>query len=93
MLQKVFKSVILSWLLLMFFCLIGGVPNNENDLQIILPMIMVPAAGGISGFVFHLIDRSQSKSNIKPYLSMAIKAMVCIILVGGAFFLGMNGHD
>jgi hypothetical protein len=77
----------------MGFCLVGVIPNNENDLQIVLPMIMVPASGGISGFVFHLIDRSQSKSNIKPYFLVAIKVMVFIILVGIAFFLGLNGHD
>jgi hypothetical protein len=91
MLQKVFKSVIFSWLLLMVYCLIGGLSNNENDYRIIISVIMVPLAGGISGFVFHLIDRSQSKKNLNPYFLMGIKGLVFIVLVGIAFLLGLNG--
>jgi hypothetical protein len=81
MLQKVFKSVILSWLLLMFFCLFGGISDFKNDSQIILPMIMVPVAGGLAGFVFHLIDRSQSNRSINPYFLIAIKVAVFVVLV------------
>jgi len=93
MLQKVFKSVILSWLLLMVFCLVAGIQNIEHEHQIILPIIMVPAAGGTSGFVFHLIDRSQSNSKIKPFFLVAIKVMVYVVLVGIAFLLGLNGFS
>lgn len=93
MLQKVFKSVIFSWLLLMIFCLAGGGTNYENDSFIILPMIVVPLAGGLSGFVFHLLDRSLSNQSIKPYFLKIIKGVVFVFFVGIAFILGLNGHD
>ncbi|MCH6198292.1 hypothetical protein MMU07_01770 [Aquiflexum sp. LQ15W] len=92
MLQKVFKSVILSWLFLLVYFLFGSVSDYENDYQIILPIIMVPLAGGLSGFVSHLIDRSQSNSNANPYFLNAIKITVFVVLVGIAFVLGLNGH-
>jgi uncharacterized membrane protein YwzB len=68
MLQKVFKSVILAWLILMAFCLLGFIPDTAPDHQIILLLVMIPFAGGLSGFVIHLLDRSQSKLNLTPFL-------------------------
>lgn len=90
MLQKVFKTVILAWLLLMIFCLLGSFPIDGHQHHIILPLVMIPFAGGLSGFVIHLLDRSKDKLKLTtPYLKI-IKVFVFVILVGIAFVLGLN---
>ncbi|MCL6259975.1 hypothetical protein M3O96_12800 [Aquiflexum sp. TKW24L] len=91
MLQKVFKSVILAWLILMACCLWGVIPDTAQDHQIIVPLVMIPFAGGLSGFVIHLLDSSQSKLNLPPFFSKSIKVFVFLFLVGIAFVLGLNG--
>lgn len=89
MLQKVFKSVILAWLILMIFCLIGAIPDHGPGHQIILPLVMIPFAGGLSGFVFHLLDRSKSKLNLQPNFLIILKVFVFVVLVGISFVLGL----
>lgn len=90
MLQKVFKSVILSWLILMASCLFGIIPDSGQDHEIMLPLVMVPFAGGLSGFVSHLLDRSKSRLNLEPFSLKTIKVIVFVILVGIAFVFGLN---
>lgn len=90
MLQKVFKSVILAWLILMIFCLFGAIPDHAPEHQIILPLVMIPFAGGLSGFVSHLLDRSKSNLNLQPNFLKALKVIVFVVLVGISFVLGLN---
>lgn len=91
MLQKVFKSVIIAWLILMVFCLFGAIPDHSHEYRIILPLVMIPFAGGLSGFVIHLLDRSKSNLNLQPNVLKILKVFVFVVLVGISFVLGLNG--
>lgn len=90
MLQMVFKSVILAWLLLLVFCLFGIFPDHAHGHHIWLPLVMIPIAGGLSGFVNHLLDRSKSKFKLKRLYLQTIQVFVFLILVGFAFALGFG---
>lgn len=74
----------------MIFCLFGAIPDHGPEHHIILPLIMIPFAGGLSGFVSHLLDRSKSNLNLQPNFLKILKVFVFAILVGISFVLGLN---
>jgi hypothetical protein len=90
MLQKVFKSVIIAWLLLLGFCLFGGFDKTSEDHKIIIALAVIPFAGGLAGFAGHLLDKLKSKLNLTPINISILKVSIFVVLVGMAFILGLN---
>jgi hypothetical protein len=91
MLQKVFKSVIIAWLFLLVFCLVGGFSHSTPDSKIIIALVVIPFAGGLSGFVIHLLDRSKYRMKFNPLTLNILKLVIFLFLVGIAFVFGLNG--
>lgn len=83
-------------LVILFFWL-GGDPNPNylggSRIWMVLPLILVPAAGALGGPIFYLADDLRYQGGWKKNLANIISILAYCLLLVVTFALAMNGPN
>ena len=91
--MRILQGAGLATALLTFAFLTLGESNTASLRWMILPYIFVPAAGGLGGLVFHLMQPMRRRGGIYKVLSIILTTLIYVFLCTVGFVMGMNGPN
>lgn len=86
-----FQSAGISTVLLILFLTINWDFKTAPIHLLILPIILVPLAGGIAGLIFRNTAGLRGADGLKKVVGWAIPILAYLILIPMALILGLNG--
>lgn len=91
--RRVTRGAVIALVIIIIILLVMGISSRASKTWMILPLILVPAAGAAGGYVFHRFDEMQQRQRISERLALILAVMIYSILIMCAFILSISWLD
>jgi hypothetical protein len=91
--RRVTRGAVIALTIIIIILLVMGISSRASKTWMILPLILVPAAGAVGGYVFHMFDEMQQRQRISERLALILAVMIYSILIMCAFVLSIAWLD
>lgn len=91
--KRMLWGSLIATLTLTFMFLTMGKSNSHDFRWIVLPYILVPISGAVSGWFFHVLEPFRTRNGVIGFASKSFGVIVFCLLFIVAFVVGMNGPD
>ncbi|MGZ5253310.1 MAG: hypothetical protein ACXWV4_02945 [Flavitalea sp.] len=90
---RVVRGMVIALIIIIGILLAMGISSRASKVWMIFPMILVPAAGALGGFIFHRLEEMKERQRISERLAMILAFMIYCILIMCAFVLSITWLD
>lgn len=91
LLMRALKGAGFATILLVFTYTLLEEPNTGSSRWVVVPLILVPFAGGLGGAVFYITDILWKQDGWRKTLTNTMSVLAYWFLILAAFMIGMNG--
>lgn len=91
--RRVKIGAVIALVIIIIILLAMGISSRASKTWMILPLILVPAAGALGGYVFHRFDEMQQRQRISERLALILAVMIYSILIMCAYILSISWLD